>query len=804
MVEDTADAGMSLRQDMKTFQNGSCGDGGHSILEGDVNSTGEVTQGPTQQNISCIAARKRENTLHTKSGGLTRDGEYKDSRENTIKSAYTNKPELMSQNRYESTSPKSCKSSDNAHNRQGGDLMGEKNSVGSEVTRTENVDSDGNDNNRQNRNITRHFRDRTTGHESISEEYKQNEQDKQNEQNEQNEQNKQDKQNSQSHEHEPYTPHINDLPHETLVDIFAHLTPMELRELRLVCRKWNSAVLDKAAWTQAFRNQLGTPSEFASVTGLRAWLAEYFGRVARLRQWTKAKARAHLYLLVNGEYGPLAVVEMDFAHDRLATISPAGSLALCALVLGKNQVFVPGSAHFAAVLALDASGALLGVGTRDGVVWAKNLALAQPAQAVARPDLANLAHLAHLANLTHLAHLADPVEIVLVRVRRQKNVRGAPGEMVALDAAGQVRVFLASALLRLAHLGERAFCMDTDFERIVVVTAENVHVLAFSSLEPLAVAPHGWTLDAPPHCHVDFAGSAVALVHGSSVRVLREQMAWAYVEAQLPANGVHTALQMPAGRPQDARVAGGDGRLLAAALDDGSVAVFNVRARGALRPQCLIAPFHDARAPRGLEARTKVAVDSCVVVVAAAYDWVHFYDAHLGRYLREGTAAARRGTRHGTAPVLAVALGPSASGVVVCGDVVQHFSFGAPPVQRPSTPAGESTLRRARQHTIRTQLDDWAALRHAEAERARLADKYNGTDYVSEDDELRTAMALSASDASGEDAELLAALALLRQDELSPWQTLVSPEGTSALAHGGEDDEEEILRRVLELLLLEH
>ncbi|OVF08646.1 putative SCF ubiquitin ligase complex subunit [Clavispora lusitaniae] len=801
MVENTADAGMSSRQDMKTFQNGSCGDGGYSILEGDVNSTGEVTQGPTQQNISCIAARKRENTLHTKSGGSISNGEYKDSRENTIESAYTNNSEFMIQNRYESTSPKSCKSSENAHKRQGGDQKGEKNSVGSEVTRTENVDSDGNDKNRQNRNTTRHFRDRTTGHESISEEDKQIKQIEQIEQNELDKQNEQDKQNSQSHEHEPYTPHINDLPHETLVDIFAHLTPMELRELRLVCRKWNSAVSDKAAWTQAFRNQLGTPSEFASVTGSRAWLAEYFGRVARLRQWTKAKARAHSYSLVNGEYGPSAVVEMDFAHDRLATISPAGSLASCALVSGKNQVFVPGSAHFAAVSASDASGALLGVGTRDGVVWAKNLASAQPAQAVARPDSANSAH---SANSTHSAHSADPVEIVSVRVRRQKNVRGAPGEMVALDAAGQVRVFSASALLRSAHLGERAFCMDTDFERIVVVTAENVHVLAFSSLEPLAVAPHGWTLDAPPHCHVDFAGSAVALVHGSTVRVLREQMAWAYVEAQLPANVVHTALQMPAGRPQDARVAGGDGRLLAAALDDGSVAVFNVRARGALRPQCLIAPFHDARAPRGLEARTKVAVDSCVVVVAAAYDWVHFYDAHSGRYLREGTAAARRGTRHGTAPVSAVALGPSASGVVVCSDVVQHFSFGAPPVQRPSTPAGESTSRRARQHTIRTQLDDWAALRHAEAERARLADKYNGTDYVSEDDELRTAMALSASDASGEDAELLAALALSRQDESSPWQTLVSPEGTSASAHGGEDDEEEILRRVLELSLLEH
>lgn len=86
---------------------------------------------------------------------------------------------------------------------------------------------------------------------------------------------------------DPPKVHINDLPHEILLDVFAHMQPVELKDLRLVCRKWNLVVSDKSAWVKAFHNRFGTGNVFASVTGSSMWLTEYLGRVAMSRKWSK-------------------------------------------------------------------------------------------------------------------------------------------------------------------------------------------------------------------------------------------------------------------------------------------------------------------------------------------------------------------------------------------------------------------------------------------------------------------------------------------------------------------------------------
>lgn len=637
---------------------------------------------------------------------------------------------------------------------------------------------------------------------------------------------------------------FNDLPIETLVDIFALLSPAELKDLRLVCRRWNYAALDKAVWTHAFRNRFGTGDSFASVTRLPTWLAEYFGRVARTRQWAKARARTHLYLLVNSQYGAVEFVEADFGHDRLMTFSRVlGSLALCALVLGKNQVFIPENLLFTRVSAYDASWTHLAVGTGDGAVYVKNLVTATAAA---------------LSQLLVVALAGARAPVVQVRVRRAGALPSMPGDVVGLDAHGGVCVWtVAGHLVRSALIyrdndsgpaplarpfpRETPLYMATDFcAQVWVVTSHTVRVLLYATLALEAAVPHGAELDDAAQCHVDFGGAAVAIAHGAAVRVVRADAGeWAVLEAALPTPVVHSALQHSLA-PRSSTVAGGDGRLWAVAMADGSVAVYNVRARRALRRQCHILPFSDARAPRGVETYTKVAVDSSVVAVAVAAGWVHFYDAHLGRYLREGAAVTRRLTRHGAAPVLAVVLGPGALGVVVCGDVVQHFSYGdVAAAKRPHAPhAADTALRRARQYAIRAQMDDWDLHQHHQRQSEARADRFNGTAFESEQDELRVAMALSASynhhenattPETDDDAELALALEMLRQAQTpdagahEEWAELADLEwalemlrpalaardragvpDTFHRADSASEDEDELLRRALELLLVEH
>lgn len=666
----------------------------------------------------------------------------------------------------------------------------------------------------------------------------------------------------------PATVSIHDLPLEILVDIFALLSPAELKDLRLVCRRWNYAALDKAVWTRAFRNRFGTGDSFASVTRLPTWLAEYFGRVARTRLWTKAKARTHLYLLVNSQFGSVEFVEADFVHDRLMTFSRVlGSLALCALVLGKNQVFIPENLRFTRISAYDASYTHLCVGTAHGLMFVKNLITATAAS-LNRLSVVHLLDPSSEADPS--AEAVPPERVVLVRVRRAGGSPSVRGDIATVDVAGKLCVWtVAGEMLRRTALellpGEAPVYMTTDFLlRVWVVTSHAVRIVLYSTLAPELTVAHGAEIDTSAACHVDFGGDAVAIAHDASVRVVRAdpgcdtEYGWSVVEARLETPVVHSALQHCATDAAGARastVAGGDGRLLAVAMADGSAAVYNIRARGPLRRQCHILPFSDARAPRGLEAYTKVAVDSSVVAVAVAAGWVHFYDSHLGRYLREGAAVTRRLTRNGVAPVLAIQLGPGALGVVVCGDVVQHFSYGdAVVAKRPSTPqAVDTALRRARQHAIRAQMDDWDLSQHHQHQSEMRADKFNGTAYESEQDELRMAMALSASyhHRAEDDDELALALEMLRQAqaetaatagasndeslaelaeladleyalemlrhalESDRWAALeqnapewtplgalgpapsTSPEATTA-------DEDELLRRAIELLLTEH
>lgn len=614
--------------------------------------------------------------------------------------------------------------------------------------------------------------------------------------------------------------HINDLPPEVLLNIFCNLSPVDLRDIRLVCRQWNNVVLDKAAWTKAFDNRFQTGSTFASVTGSHYWILEYFGRVAQLRTWAKAKSVAKLYTLVNSEYGLVDRMEADFVHDRLLTYSKTlGTFTSCTLSLGKNQVFIPDNQLFSNTLAFDVNWNYLCIGKASGEIYLKNLITAT-SSASSR------------LSITLLASAIEP--IISLKLNPECDRHRERQDVIALTNSGLIKFLsLNGKLISEFHLHEGAINVNTDFKKwVTVISALHITVIDYVSKEVLQKIPHlqleiKW-------CDVDFGGMNVVMGNDSSFKVFKiTPHLYSVVNGSIPI-GLriigHTLQENESER--DLNVAGGDGRLYALTLSDGSVVIFELReATSPVKFKTRIRPFDDDRTPQNINMYTKVALNSSVIAIGALADWIHFYDSHSGQYLREGAKVSRKLTRNGMLPILYIKFAPKgASGVVVSGDVVQYFRYGdiLPDLKRPNAPqAVDLSNKRAIKQHIKTQLEEYDELQFKSDQAAALVDKFNGTTFDSEQEELRVAMALSASSINVEDTDLEKALALLREDiscminkfgedEDKSWNETKSsllqngspemPVGSSAQMEMFEDvydSEEETLQRVLRLSLLE-
>lgn len=611
--------------------------------------------------------------------------------------------------------------------------------------------------------------------------------------------------------------HINDLPPEILLNIFCNLTPVDLKDIRLVCHQWNNVVLDKAAWTRAFDNRFQTGDTFASVTGSHLWILEYFGRVAQLRTWAKAKSVARLYTLINSEYGLADRINADFVHDRLLTYSKIlGTFTSCTLSLGKNQVFIPDNQLFSNSTAFDVNWNYLCIGKASGEVYLKNLITATSSAS-------------NRLSITLLTSAPEP--IIHLKLNPDCDRHRERCDILALTKSGLIQFLtLNGKVTSELHLHEEAMYMDTDFKKwVIVVSSKNITVVEYVTKNVLQVIPH-FELEVK-FCDIDFGEVNVIMGNETAFKVFHISLnTHSIAEGSVPSGlRIIGGTLQECDRERDLKVAGGDGRLYALTLSDGSVLIFEIReAKSPVTFKTRIMPFDDDRTPQNIHMYTKVALNSSVVAIGALADWMHFYDSHSGHYLREGAKVSRKLTRNGMVPILYIKFAPEgASGVVVSGDVVQFFRFGEllPDLKRPNAPQALdlSNKRAIRQH-IKAQLEEYDEHQFKSDQAVALADKFNGTAFDSEQEELRIAMALSASTVNVEDADLEKALALLREDvtclveklsDESIWKgeyEPLSPEvdadiqvGTSSEFESVEvyDSEEEILQRVLKLSMLE-
>lgn len=622
--------------------------------------------------------------------------------------------------------------------------------------------------------------------------------------------------------HLKHKAHINDLPSEVLLNVFCNLSPVDLKDIRLVCRQWKDVVLDKAAWIRAFDNRFLTGEVFSSVTGSQSWILEYFGRVALLRTWAKAKSISKLYSL-NSEYMAVDRVAADFVHDRLLTFSHMlGTVTSCTLTLGKNQVFIPEHHLFSRTLVFDVNWNYLCVCLASGEVYLKNLITATSSGS-------------QRLSVSTIASLGEP--IVDVKLSPECDKYRERTDIVLMTSSGGIKFLnLNGKILFDLALDEPALFIDTDFKKsVVALTSAHIYIIDFQKKLMVQKIQHGWEFDEiPPVCDVDFFDLSVILGYNNIFRVFHiSGNEYLETEGESPPDTIIIdGTIQDCSKERDDSVAGGDGRLYALILSDGSVCVFELReAKRTIAFKTRIMPFTDDRTPRNIHSFTKVALNSSVIAIGALADWLHFYDAHSGQYLREAPKVSKKLTHDRMVPILCIKFAPSgASGVVVSGDVVQYFRYGdlPPEAKRPNAPqASDLSNKRAIQQHIKTQLNEYEELEHNKHQAAVLADKFNGTTFESEQEELRMAMALSASTIDVEDSDLAVALALLREDLTHPeigslgvhnnsWRPehdfssnseMEAQVGSSKEFESNSDpysSEDEMLQRVLKLSLIEN
>lgn len=313
------------------------------------------------------------------------------------------------------------------------------------------------------------------------------------------------------------------------------------------------------------------------------------------------------------------------------------------------------------------------------------------------------------------------------------------------------------------------------------------------------------------------------------------------------------------------RIIGGDGLLFANSLSDDTVIIWNVREDenyrpSTITPHCTIRlTFRDIKyttqggvfdyiLDRNLPFITSIALNSSIIAIGGYNGVANAYDVFTGKFIKEIYVKFPKRFNHmydELIPITDIKLNDNqqdASGVIVCGDTMQYFQFGETRLTVTGASEGgkkqKANVGSYNKHESKKKIkdgwEDYDTQRWIQKKQQDLFDKYNGQ-LDEDDDELSLALALSQSvhHNSGkivegeseensvpshvEDDDLKIAIELskqLNEEELNYNEAqfdlssrIVSDEPiatSSRQAAEINDEEDEVMRRVLELSLHEH
>lgn len=638
---------------------------------------------------------------------------------------------------------------------------------------------------------------------------------------------------------------LNDLPDEVLIHTFSQLEPLTLNGLRLVCKKWNHIINDKETWTKLFCKRFGIPpsaSSFPSVTHGSNWMREYFARLQVIRNWKRGVSTHQTYRMANSELRIGGLTLCDFKMNKLAVFDQIlGNISIGNLDSGKTQSFIPGMMNMD-ILSYDMNFNYLVMGKKNGGIVVKNLIISTS--------------LSQRDSVTNF-DMGDDERSLVTSVVINSNVDKNGGTIDVLSGLldGHVRCWTLHGKLRSKmRLDGPVINMKSDFTKhIIVNTTTSVYVLKLENLEVWAHA----NLDIPV-CNeeaihveqlvnhknsfdVDFGGESIIITHGKSVRVYDfhcagirkldfENEAIILTQLQTVAkSNLHNV---------NANVVGGGGLVCGSLLSDGSIVIWNVREVSThtiepllrfnpeLNHKKILGRIHNAVSNGQLLGVTTFALNASVVAVAGYNGLTCIYDIFTGKFLREVSIKFPRrfdSMQHFPKMVELVQLNPDqqdTNGVIVCGDVIQYFEFGKISSKKAGVGSKKAKQVNIGSHgkheskkKIKDGMNEYHRQLHVRNQTEQLFDRYNGTEFDDEEEEMRIALAMSeniytnrssqidvAPDGNSDTAQdLNLALELSRADA---YTSGLPVETGNPVEEDSEVDEK--LKRALELSLIEH
>lgn len=585
---------------------------------------------------------------------------------------------------------------------------------------------------------------------------------------------------------------LKDLPSEILIQVFSNLDPIQLCSIRLVCRHWNHAALDKSTWIKSFGLKFGTGLTFPSVSNSKLWILEYLYRLKVYKKWKKAIATHKNYQLLNNEYGLVDFALTNFAHDKLLTFARiSGDISMCNLNNGKNQTFIPGNHLLTQITSYSLNWTYLLVGKLNGELYLKNL-------------ITSTSSGSNRSSLIKFDDEQDPLDGAITGCclnyqfdKRKENI-----DCISSSIKGNLKCWnLNGKLLKKLVLNEPIITVKSDFKNCIIVQGQQkVHIIDIRTFG-VASFDIGMSIREFEDCFmdVDYGDSNIVICYKTAIKVVNfkapENIRLKEVIVPDDVNIIDSKFQtVPSNklRNRDSEIAGSDGLMCANILDDDSVIVWNIRDSATQTiPQCTIIPifnkYHPA-IPNNRTYTTSIALNSSVIAIGGYNGFTNLYNIFTGDFIRECSIKFPKRLSHmyqHTIPIKDIQLNddPSSSnGIIICGDAIQYFQFGDPKQQTTAATKKKLNLGHSNKQVvhqnIKDEIDDYEDLQESKRRRELLFAKYNGDKFDDNEDELSIAIALSESfqNANGsnsesiddEEAQLKLAIELSKSTETQP------------------------------------
>ncbi|CAH6722096.1 hypothetical protein CLIB1444_08S01794 [[Candida] jaroonii] len=610
--------------------------------------------------------------------------------------------------------------------------------------------------------------------------------------------------------HQPSTPtfHINELPPEILVEIFGHLELTQLPQIQLVCKYWAGIISNPSIWEHSFNTKFGASEVFPSWSGSSRWVVEYLARSSGLKKWKKAQGEHTNYQILNEFADNITLT--NFVGDKLMVYSRIGnSVNICGLRWGKTQTFVPGDNNH--VTLADINWNHLVFATRDSL------------------------HVKSLAGATVSSSRSSTKEIIQLGGIKRVKVRDICDKFkdkpdIIICTSDKVMIFnLNGETIKVFEI-EDIIDFGTDFKHIVVVCNTKILIIKMEDFS-IKEIDHEVGAEDVQDINFDFDDDNL-IIHHSKDAVVFNYRDETTSTITFPMDVKFGKLQNSRGK-RNPLLVGKDGLFYATILIDDTIVIWSVR-----DSRKIITRFKSEFKYKNLglgdtNEVCSIELNSGVVIVGGYNGFANVHDLFTGKHLRECSIKFPKKYTHMyqyRIPVREIKVnGNHSNGIIICGDLIQYFQFGEDTNKSLKSTKkkkfiAENSYKNNTKKMIKDQLEDYEINEYHTNQMHEIVDKYNGqgdgeddielaialskstlqdtTGEEEEDDELQRALELSKNQESSEDFDELLKETLLAstQNELhNPHEFDEIQTGSSK----AEPDEDEELRRVLELSLLE-